>query len=119
MTEMSPSSIKSGDSGQSTSSCASSAGTRKALMKLGDSARTANACKSCNKTVYPFDPQLNLGQHKYHKTCAKCEDCHCQLTLSNYTSAPDGSSLLCSLHMKIRFRQEGQYRGGGKYKVFK
>jgi hypothetical protein len=37
--------------------------------------------------VYANDAQLNLDGVLFHKPCAKCQDCGCQLSLSNYTSS--------------------------------
>jgi cysteine/glycine-rich protein len=70
-------------------------------------------CEICDKTVYPMDPQINLDGSIFHKTCAKCADCSCQITLSNFTRS--GSTLLCKTHYFKRFSETGQYLGGEKF----
>jgi hypothetical protein len=70
-------------------------------------------CITCEKTVYPLDPQIMLDGLAYHKTCAKCADCGCQITLSNFTKS--GTTLLCKTHYFKRFHEEGSYLGGDKY----
>jgi len=30
-------------------------------------------CASCNKSVYPNDPKINLDSVVFHKECAKCK----------------------------------------------
>jgi cysteine and glycine-rich protein len=49
----------------------------------------------------------------FHKTCAKCEECKCQITLSNFTKT--GTTLLCKTHYFKKFHEEGTYVGGEKY----
>lgn len=78
--------------------------------------RKENACHVCEKTVYAADPQLVLGRFKYHKTCAKCDDCKTKITLSNVTAPSLNGYLLCSVHFKARFQQEGRYREGEQFK---
>jgi hypothetical protein len=98
----------------------------------------AAKCKSCKKSVYPMDPQINLDGSVFHKPCAKCADCGCQITISNFTKneSPDETVLLCKTHYFKRFREGGkhfhtiscyfrylisfslgQYLGGDKYQV--
>lgn len=77
-------------------------------------------CCVCVKSVYPMDPQMNLDGQIIHKTCAKCEDCQCQITLSNFTLyvAPDSKvTLLCKTHYFKRFHEGGSYLGGEKFNV--
>ena len=76
-------------------------------MNIGDK------CPVCNKSVYANDPQLVLDGHKYHKACAKCNDCGCNITLSNFTMC--GTVLYCKTHYFKRFHEEGSYLGGDKY----
>ena len=73
----------------------------------------SSKCPVCNKTVYPMDPQIALDGHKYHKGCAKCSDCGCQISLSNFTKCD--TALLCKTHYFKRFHEEGSYVGGDKY----
>jgi hypothetical protein len=78
--------------------------------------RKENVCHVCEKTVYAADPQLTLGRFKFHKACAKCDDCKTKITLSNCTAPSLDGNLLCSVHFKARFQQEGRYRGGEQFK---
>lgn len=81
-------------------------------------------CKVCDKTAYPMDPQINLDGSVFHKECAKCADCKCQITIANFskvdnTQNPDQSSLLllCKTHYFTRFKTSGgSYAGGDKFK---
>ena len=60
-----------------------------------------------------MDPQLKLDGTTYHKSCAKCKDCDCSITLSNFTKCDD--YLLCKTHYFKRFHEEGSYVGGDKF----
>lgn len=55
----------------------------------------------------------------YSKICAKCAECGCQITLSNFTKneAEDQTLLLCKIHYFKRFHEGGSYVGGDKYRV--
>ncbi len=77
----------------------------------------AAKCKICKKSVYPMDPQINLDGSIFHKPCAKCADCNCQITLSNFTKneSSDQTLLLCKIHYFKRFHEGGSYVGGDKY----
>ena len=74
-------------------------------------------CGTCEKSVYPNDQQINLDGFIFHKTCAKCEDCKCQISLSNFTknNIEGKTVLLCKTHYFKRFHEEGSYVGGDKY----
>jgi hypothetical protein len=76
-------------------------------------------CKICTKAVYPMDPQINLDGVKLHKPCAKCQDCGCQITTSNFTKneTQDETVLLCKIHYFKRFHEGGSYLGGEKFRV--
>ena len=76
-------------------------------------------CKVCSKSVYPMDPQINLDGIKFHKPCAKCSDCGCQITVSNFTKNESGDQtvLLCKIYYFKRFHEGGSYLGGDKFKV--
>ena len=80
----------------------------------------SNKCKICTKSVYPVDPQLNLDGALFHKSCAKCFDCNCQITISNFskTETPEHPYLLlCKTHYFTRFNTSGgSYVGGEKFK---
>lgn len=79
----------------------------------------AAKCKVCLKSVYPMDPQINLDGTKLHKACAKCGDCGCQITISNFTKneSEDQTVLLCKIHYFKRFHEGGSYLGGDKFRV--
>jgi len=79
----------------------------------------ATSCKICLKAIYPMDPQINLDGSKFHKTCAKCGECGCQITLSNFTKneSNDQTMLLCKIHYFKRFHEGGSYVGGDKYRT--
>jgi hypothetical protein len=79
----------------------------------------AAKCSICTKPVYPMDPQINLDGKKFHKPCAKCLDCGCQITTSNFTKneADDQTTLLCKIHYFKRFNETGSYGGGEKFRV--
>jgi hypothetical protein len=76
-------------------------------------------CRICTKAIYPMDPQINLDGTKFHKPCAKCADCGCQITVSNFTKneSSDQTVLLCKTHYFKRFHEGGSYLGGDKFKV--
>lgn len=69
----------------------------------------AAKCKICKKSVYPMDPQINLDGSLFHKPCAKCSDCNCQITLSNFVKHETGDEtiLLCKTHYFKRFHEGG------------
>lgn len=77
----------------------------------------AAKCKVCVKSVYPMDPQINLDGSVFHKPCAKCADCQCQITIANFTKNESGDTtlLLCKTHYFKRFHEEGGYVGGDKF----
>ena len=64
-----------------------------------------------------MDPQLNLDGRLFHKPCAKCADCQCQITVSNFAKGETGDqiTLLCKTHYFKRFHEGGAYLGGEKY----
>lgn len=66
-----------------------------------------------------MDPQINIDGGLFHKPCAKCADCNCQLTLSNFVKNDTGDEtlLLCKTHHLKRFHEQGSYIGADKYKV--
>ena len=61
----------------------------------------------CDKAVYRMDPYINLDGTIFHKPCAKCEDCNCQITISNFVKneAVDHTVLLCKTHYLKRFKE--------------
>ena len=79
------------------------------------------SCKVCIKSVYPMDPQVNLDGTLLHKACAKCQDCNCQISLSNFTKneTKDNFTLLCKTHYFQRFRENGNYPGAEQFQKSK
>jgi hypothetical protein len=57
-----------------------------------------------------MDPQINLDGSYFHKACAKCTDCGCQITLANFTKneSPEETVLLCKTHYFKRFHEGGE-----------
>jgi hypothetical protein len=68
-------------------------------------------CKICKKSVYPVDPQVNLDGSLFHKGCAKCEDCACQITTTNFRKyewpSEDYATLVCTVHYQTRVVDRG------------
>lgn len=64
-----------------------------------------------------MDPQINLDGSIFHKPCAKCQDCNCQITISNFCKNESGDQtiLLCKTHYFKRFHEGGSYLGGDKF----
>jgi hypothetical protein len=64
-----------------------------------------------------MDPQINLDGSVFHKPCAKCQDCQCQITISNFCKNESGEDvvLLCKTHYFKRFHEGGAYIGGDKF----
>jgi hypothetical protein len=61
--------------------CTGDAWCGRALCVGSSKAMSASAkCGICSSTVYPVDPQINLNGSIYHKVCAKCVDCRCQVS---------------------------------------
>jgi len=100
----------SAESAASTSSTGSVKDRMKAFSAAGN---TGAKCKPCGKTVYPADPQITLDGAKFHKSCAKCADCSCQISLANFTKCED--ELLCKTHYFQRFHENNSYVGGDKF----
>ena len=61
----------------------------------------------CSKAVYVMDPQIDLDGSKFHRHCAKCKDCNCQINLLNFNKneTPDLTFLLCKTHYFQRFNE--------------
>jgi len=83
------------------------------MKKFGAGGAGSNRCAPCGKPVYFNDAQITLDGSKYHKECAKCQDCRCQITLRNFTKCDD--VLLCKTHYFKRFHEENSYMGGDKF----
>ena len=58
-----------------------------------------------------MDPHINLDGSMFHKHCAKCKDCNCQITLSNFNKHEMGieTYLLCKTHFFSRFNEVSQF----------
>ena len=54
-----------------------------------------------------MDPQINLDGKTYHNHCAKCADCNCQITISNFRIRDDtrDAALLCKVHYLSRINE--------------
>ncbi|ETV91438.1 hypothetical protein H310_13982 [Aphanomyces invadans] len=73
------------------------------------------SCATCSKAVYYNDPQVyGKSAHLYHKSCFKCTECACQLTLNTF--AYHGDVLLCKTHYMSFFRTTNSYGGEDKFK---
>lgn len=67
-----------------------------------------------------MDPQINLDGNLFHKTCAKCSECKCQIGLNNFAKTEvDGKLiLLCKTHYMKQFSElGGAYLGGERFQV--
>ena len=72
-------------------------------------------CPICKKSVYPNDAKLSIADGTYHKSCAKCKVCNCQLTIKNFSTS--GDDLMCKTHFMEAFaRSGGSYGGDDKFK---
>ena len=73
-------------------------------------------CGTCERTVYPHEPNLNLDGRVFHKKCAKCKDCGKYLSLLDFGKSTDfiqESFLLCKRHYEERFLRSGvNFKGG-------
>ena len=81
---------------ESSTSATSAVSLKDRMASFNNGSSASNSCGKCKKTVYPNDPQVVLDGTKYHKACAKCEDCSCQITIANFTKAKE--LLLCKTH---------------------
>ena len=73
-------------------------------------------CGTCERTVYSYEPNLNLDGRVFHKKCAKCKDCGKYLSLLDFGKSTDfieESFLLCKRHYEERFLRSGvNFKGG-------
>ena len=74
----------------------------------GGGGESQQKCGVCMKTIYANVTKLVIDAMKFHRACAKCSTCQCQLTLGNFATADD--LLLCKTHLLESFA-----RAGGKY----
>ena len=74
-------------------------------------------CRICSKSVYPMDPQINIDGTILHKPCAKCLDCKCQITLTNFAKyeTPEIITLLCKTHYLKRYHESGVLLGSERF----
>jgi len=66
-------------------------------------------CAICEKTVYAME-RMDADGLSFHKTCMKCEECHCTLKLGNYASLQ--GKYYCKTHFKQLFKLKGNYDQG-------
>ena len=85
----------------------------KERMKKFASATAVPKCSSCDRSVYANDPQIVLDGLSYHRACAKCVECKCQITIQNFNKS--GSTLYCTTHYLKRFHEDGTILGSEKF----
>ena len=83
------------------------------MKMFSSNAGNQTKCAECAQSVYSNDPQIVLDGITYHKECAKCSDCRCQITIQNFTKS--GTTLYCKTHYFKKFNEEGTYLGGEKF----
>lgn len=72
-------------------------------------ARKANACQVCEKTVY-FMEKLEADKKLYHKACFRCKQCNKALSAGTYASLH--GNMYCKPHFKQLFKLKGNYDEG-------
>lgn len=82
-------------------------------MKKFAAATAVPKCSNCNRAVYANDPQVVLDGLSYHRACAKCTECKCQITIQNF--AKSGTTLYCRTHYFKKFNEEGTLLGSEKF----
>ena len=83
-------------------------------IRFGTGGGGQQKCGACMKTIYANDAKLVIDEMKFHRACAKCSTCQCQLTLGNFATADD--LLLCKTHLMESFaRAGGKYAGDSKF----
>jgi hypothetical protein len=85
----------------------------KERMKRFASFSNTPKCAICDRSVYANDPQIVLDGLSYHRACAKCNDCKCQITIENFTKS--GTTLYCKTHYIKKFKEEGTILGSEKF----
>lgn len=85
----------------------------KERMKKFASLSNTPKCAICDRSVYANDPQVVLDGLSYHRACAKCTECKCQITIQNFTKS--GSTLYCKTHYIKKFKEEGTILGAEKF----
>jgi hypothetical protein len=82
-------------------------------MKRFASFSSSPKCATCDRSVYANDPQIVLDGLSYHRACAKCTECKCQITIENFTKS--GTTLYCKTHYIKKFKEEGTILGSEKF----
>jgi hypothetical protein len=85
----------------------------KQKMKRFASFSSSPKCATCDRSVYANDPQIVLDGLSYHRACAKCTECKCQITIENFTKS--GTTLYCKTHYIKKFKEEGTILGSEKF----
>lgn len=55
----------------------------------------ATKCHTCGKSVYAME-RMDADGKVFHKTCMKCEQCNCKLSLGNYAAL--SGKYYCKVH---------------------
>lgn len=82
-------------------------------MKKFAAASAVPKCAICERSVYANDPQIVLDGLSYHRACAKCTECKCQITIQNFNKS--GSTLYCKTHYLKKFHEDGTLLGADKF----
>ena len=70
------------------------------------------SCAVCGKPLYPMDSQMKLDKVSIHSSCARCHECKCTVSLSNYAKSERNGAfvLLCQTHyMRQTYETKGSY----------
>ena len=70
------------------------------------------SCAVCGKPLYPMDSQMKLDKVSVHSSCARCHECKCTVSFSNYAKSERNGAfvLLCQTHyMRQTYETKGSY----------
>lgn len=75
-------------------------------------------CPVCLKNVYVMDAQVKLDGCAFHKVCARCLECQCQVSLTNFASIEtDVYKVYCKAHFPDKDQKGLPPAKVGKYTV--
>lgn len=62
-------------------------------------------CEVCNEKIRPHHETVELEDNIFHKDCASCEECDCDLVADTFTQHRQGKTLilLCKPHYSAKF----------------